>query len=86
MLGMSTHAVTNYLNIIFCRLHVLLPEPCILNSHISDFSSNSLILALHQCFARRGTPTQIISDNFKTLEVEKYVILHDLIEYSESLF
>ena len=52
----------------------------------SDFSSNSLILALHQCFARRGTPTQIISDNFKTLEVEKYVILHDLIEYSESLF
>ena len=33
MLGMSTHAVTNYLNIIFCRLHVLLPEPCILNSH-----------------------------------------------------
>ena len=29
----------------------------------SDFSNNSLILALRRCFARRGTPSQIISDN-----------------------
>ena len=35
---------------------------------ISGFSSNSLILALRWCFARRGTPNQIISDNFKTFK------------------
>ena len=33
MLGTSTQAVTNYLNIIFCWLHVLLPKPSILNLH-----------------------------------------------------
>ena len=33
MLGTSTQAVMNFLNVIFCRLHVLLPEPCILNLH-----------------------------------------------------
>ena len=33
MLGTSNHAVMNYLSVIFCRLHVLLPESCILNLH-----------------------------------------------------
>ena len=45
----------------------------------SDFSSNSLILALRQCFARRGTPSQIISDNFKTF---KAVEIHDFIRFN----
>ena len=34
----------------------------------SDVSSNSLILALRRCFSRRRTPSQIISDNFKTFK------------------
>ena len=44
----------------------------------SDFSNNSLILALHRCFARRGTPSQIISDNFKTF---KAVEIRDFIRF-----
>ena len=34
----------------------------------SDFSSSSSILALRRCFARWGTPSQIIIDNSKTFK------------------
>ena len=44
----------------------------------SDFSSNLLILALRRCFARRGTPSQIIGDNFKTF---KAVEIRDFIRF-----
>ena len=47
---------------------------------ISDFTSNSLILALCRCFALRGTPSQIISDNFKTF---KAVEMRDLIQFNK---
>ena len=45
----------------------------------SDFSSNSLILALRRCFARRRTPSQIISDNFKTFNA---VEIRDFIRFN----
>ena len=45
----------------------------------SDFSSNLLILALRRCFARRGTLSQIISDNFKTFKAIK---IRDFIRFN----
>ena len=45
----------------------------------SDFSSNSLILALRQCLARQGTPSHIISDNSKTF---KAVEICDFIRFN----
>ena len=45
----------------------------------SDFSSNLLILALRRCFARRGTASQIITDNFKTF---KAVEIRDFIRFN----
>ena len=52
----------------------------------SDFSSNSLILALRRCFAHQGTPSQLISDNFKTFKAVEIRDLYDLKECSGSLF
>ena len=49
----------------------------------SDFSSNSLILALRRCFTCRGTPSQIISDNFKTF---KAVEICDFIRFNRIQF
>ena len=60
----------------------LIPRAATRAVHIaltSDFSSNSLILALRQCLARPGTPSQIISDNFKTL---KAVETRDFIRFN----
>ena len=45
----------------------------------SDVSSNSLILALRRCFIRRRTPSQIISDNFKTF---KAVAIRNFIRFN----
>ena len=45
----------------------------------SDFNSNSLILVVRRCFAHRGTPSQIISDDFKTF---KTVEMRDFIRFS----
>ena len=45
----------------------------------SDYSSNSLILALRRCFAHQRTPSQIISDNFKTF---KAVEIRDFIRFT----
>ena len=75
MLGTSTHVATNYLNVIFCWLNVAATRAV----HIeftSDFSSNSLILALCRCFARRGKPSQITNDNlktFKAVEIRNFI-------------
>ena len=45
----------------------------------SNFSSNSLTLALRRCFARRETPSQTISDNMKTFKAAE---IRDFIRFN----
>ena len=43
---------------------------------ITDVNINSLLLALHRFFARKGVPDMIINDNFKAFKAQSVKIVY----------